>query len=127
MFGLIKSFFAGPPKLPPEEMARVKGIVDVRSPLLSSHAAPAQTLPQNFIASSPIAIFSKSYCPYCNRAKSVLSSQPGVHPDQLKVIELDHESDGPAIQQALAQREGKSSVTVPQVRVVLPSSGRSSL
>jgi len=64
---------------------------------------------------SPIAVFSKSYCPYCTRAKSLLSS---LQQDSFtKTIELDHEKDGPAIQSYLAKRAGVSRVTVPQIYI----------
>lgn len=62
-----------------------------------------------------IAVFSKSYCPYCTRAKNILSSYKAVKP-RLQVLELDTMgAEGHAIQEALAKKLGKSRVTVPQV------------
>ncbi|KAI3811450.1 hypothetical protein L1987_21174 [Smallanthus sonchifolius] len=61
------------------------------------------------IASHPIVIFSKSYCPYCKRAKGVfkeLNQKP-------YVIELDEREDGSKIQDALSEIVGRR--TVPQV------------
>ncbi|EPS66469.1 hypothetical protein M569_08309, partial [Genlisea aurea] len=61
------------------------------------------------IKSHPIVIFSKSYCPYCKRAKQVfreLKQEP-------YVIELDEKDDGAEIQQALSEIVGRR--TVPQV------------
>ncbi|ERN07415.1 hypothetical protein AMTR_s00019p00245840 [Amborella trichopoda] len=61
------------------------------------------------ISSNDIVIFSKSYCPYCKRAKSIfkqLNKTP-------HVIELDERDDGSDIQDALGQMFGKQ--TVPQV------------
>ncbi|KAI3924020.1 hypothetical protein MKW92_004243 [Papaver armeniacum] len=63
------------------------------------------------ISSHNIVIFSKSYCPYCKRAKAVfkeLNQTP-------HVIELDERDDGYDIQGALGEKLGRR--TVPQVFV----------
>ncbi|EXB37374.1 hypothetical protein L484_024302 [Morus notabilis] len=64
---------------------------------------------KNTISSHKIVIFSKSYCPYCRRAKAVF--------EELKetphVVELDHRDDGHNIQDALREIVGRR--TVPQV------------
>ncbi|GER32619.1 glutaredoxin family protein [Striga asiatica] len=61
------------------------------------------------ISSHTIVIFSKSYCPYCRRAKAVFK--------ELKqdpyVVELDERDDGGSIQDALSEIVGRR--TVPQV------------
>ncbi|CAD6568495.1 MAG: glutaredoxin [Cyphobasidiales sp. Tagirdzhanova-0007] len=62
-----------------------------------------------------IAIFSKTDCPYCSRAKGILSAYSGMKP-RLQVLELNTMgSEGQAIQDALAKKLGKGRVTVPQV------------
>jgi glutaredoxin 3 len=61
------------------------------------------------VAEHPLVIFSKSYCPYCKRAKSVFESM-SVKPF---VLELDEREDGDDIQQALGKFVGRR--TVPQV------------
>ncbi|KAL6220629.1 hypothetical protein ACLB2K_008385 [Fragaria x ananassa] len=66
---------------------------------------------QNFIYSNKIAIFSKSYCPYCMRAKRIFSE---LH-EQPYVVELDLRDDGAQIQSVLLDVVGRS--TVPQVFV----------
>ncbi|XP_051149774.1 glutaredoxin-C4 [Andrographis paniculata] len=61
------------------------------------------------VSSHTIAIFSKSYCPYCRRAKAVfkeLNQEPFV-------VELDERDDGRDIQDALIELVGRR--TVPQV------------
>ncbi|XP_076923659.1 glutaredoxin-C4-like [Bidens hawaiensis] len=61
------------------------------------------------VSSHPIVIFSKSYCPYCKRAKGVfkdLNTKP-------YVVELDEREDGSKIQDALSEIVGRR--TVPQV------------
>lgn len=67
---------------------------------------------------SPIAVFSKSYCPYCDKSKSLLKQlgQGGA----TKVMELDQVKDGAVIQAYLAERAGVSRVTVPQVSARVP-------
>ncbi|KAM7252223.1 hypothetical protein ACFE04_024106 [Oxalis oulophora] len=61
------------------------------------------------ISSHTIVIFSKSYCPYCRRAKSVFN-ELNVVPH---VVELDQREDGSDIQDALREIIGRR--TVPQV------------
>jgi glutaredoxin 3 len=68
---------------------------------------------QAHIDGSKVAIFSKTYCPYCSRAKALFA-------DTLKVpagvVELDAMgAEGAAMQQALQARTGVR--TVPQVFV----------
>ncbi|XP_013613308.1 PREDICTED: glutaredoxin-C4-like [Brassica oleracea var. oleracea] len=61
------------------------------------------------ISSHKIVIFSKSYCPYCRRAKSVFGELNQVP----HVVELDEREDGGSIQSALGETVGRR--TVPQV------------
>lgn len=58
-----------------------------------------------------IAVFSKSYCPYCKATKSLLSSLDA----KFYAIELDQESDGDEIQDALQKISGQR--TVPNVYI----------
>ncbi|TFY73042.1 hypothetical protein EWM64_g10970 [Hericium alpestre] len=60
------------------------------------------------IAQNKLVIFSKSYCPYCKRAKGLFASDfPDVNPT---VFELDQRDDGSAIQDYLAELTGQRSV-----------------
>ncbi|KAI0718866.1 glutaredoxin [Cerioporus squamosus] len=71
----------------------------------------ANVCSQNTISENKIAIFSKSYCPYCKRAKSLLTSK---FPDvQTKILELDEMDEGSAIQEYLAEKTGQR--TVPNI------------
>ncbi|CAI0387267.1 unnamed protein product [Linum tenue] len=75
----------------------------------ASAASTASTFVKETIKSHQIVIFSKSYCPYCRRAKAVfkeLNQTP-------YVVELNERDDGQDIQAALGQLVGKR--TVPQV------------
>ncbi|KAM3499915.1 hypothetical protein MY10362_006872 [Beauveria mimosiformis] len=58
-----------------------------------------------------LVVFSKSYCPYCKATKSLLSSLDA----NAKVVELDEEADGSAVQDALEQISGQR--TVPNVYI----------
>ncbi|KAF6147266.1 hypothetical protein GIB67_013087 [Kingdonia uniflora] len=77
--------------------------------------ATAASTPTQFVkkavSSHDIVIFSKSYCPYCQRAKAVFK--------ELKqtphIVELDQRDDGSQIQSALSEIVGRR--TVPQVFV----------
>ncbi len=61
------------------------------------------------VSSHNIVIFSKSYCPYCRRAKAVFKELNQVP----YVVELDERDDGSKIQDILNNIVGKR--TVPQV------------
>ncbi|KZO94088.1 glutaredoxin [Calocera viscosa TUFC12733] len=64
-------------------------------------------LVESAINDNKIVIFSKSYCPYCRRAKGVLASQGP------KIFELDEMEDGADIQAYLQQKTGQR--TVPNI------------
>ncbi|XP_076956374.1 glutaredoxin-C4-like [Bidens hawaiensis] len=77
--------------------------------ICNAEAASSVKFVKKTVSSHPIVIFSKSYCPYCKRAKGVfndLNTKP-------HVIELDEREDGSKIQDALSEIVGRR--TVPQV------------
>ncbi|RID73759.1 hypothetical protein BRARA_B00887 [Brassica rapa] len=75
----------------------------------SASSSPEAEFVKKTISSHKIVIFSKSYCPYCRRAKSVFSEL-----DQVPhVVELDEREDGWNVQSALGEIVGRR--TVPQV------------
>ncbi|KAJ5212674.1 uncharacterized protein N7498_004320 [Penicillium cinerascens] len=63
---------------------------------------------------SPVIIFSKSYCPYSKKAKSILLNRYSISPKPF-VVELDQHPIGRALQDLLAQNTGRH--TVPNVLV----------
>ncbi|CAN6677627.1 unnamed protein product [Malus baccata var. baccata] len=77
----------------------------------SPNSADSLTFIKKTISSNKIAIFSKSYCPYCRRAKAVFKELNQVP----YVVELDERIDGRDIQDALSELVGRR--TVPQVFV----------
>ena len=56
----------------------------------------------DLIKSAPVVVFSKSYCPYCTEAKSILNKGAV----QFEVRELDVISEGGDIQNALKDITG---------------------
>jgi len=66
----------------------------------------AKTKAQKIIDENPVAVFSKSYCPYCRATKSLLDDMGAKY----YTIELDQVDDGSAIQAALAEINGQTSV-----------------
>ncbi|KZT10805.1 thioredoxin-like protein [Laetiporus sulphureus 93-53] len=60
---------------------------------------------------NPVVVFSKTYCPYSQRAKSLLQNYE-LYPPPV-VVELNTRSDGPIIQKILARLTGRR--TVPNV------------
>ncbi|KAJ6829001.1 glutaredoxin-C8 isoform X1 [Iris pallida] len=77
------------------------------APLVS--AAGKKSFVRKTVSAHDIVIFSKSYCPYCRRAKGVFQELKKVP----YVVELDEREDGSDIQDALAKIVGRR--TVPQV------------
>ncbi|KAG2659873.1 glutaredoxin-like [Panicum virgatum] len=66
---------------------------------------------KEIVASTPVVVISKTYCPFCTRVKQLLA-QLGAN---YKAVELDVESDGSDLQSALAEWTGQR--TVPNVFV----------
>ncbi|KAJ4959024.1 hypothetical protein NE237_026135 [Protea cynaroides] len=64
---------------------------------------------KEIVSSNPAVVFSKTYCPYCTKAKQLLSDLGAT----FKAVELDVESDGSDIQSALREWTGQR--TVPNV------------
>ena len=64
---------------------------------------------KEIIASNPVVVFSKTFCPYCKSVKKLLSDIGATY----KAVELDQESDGGEIQAALLELSGQR--TVPNV------------
>ncbi|KAI1097375.1 putative glutaredoxin [Jackrogersella minutella] len=71
--------------------------------------ADAKTKAQGIIDENAVAVFSKSYCPYCSASKRLLDSLGAKY----KLVELDEVPDGSAIQAALQQISGQR--TVPNI------------
>jgi len=66
----------------------------------------AKTKAQSIIDENAVAVFSKSYCPYCKATKATLDNLGAKY----YAIELDQVDDGSAIQAALKEINGQSSV-----------------
>ena len=60
------------------------------------------------IKNDAVLVFSKSYCPYCTKAKRAL--QKFLAAAKIKVVELDERQDGAEIQDYLAELTGGRSV-----------------
>ena len=71
----------------------------------------AAEITKQAIDSNAIMVFSKTFCPYCSRAKNALSELNLKY----EVYELDVRSDGDAIQKALLDMTGQR--TVPNIFV----------
>ncbi|KAH8914207.1 thioredoxin-like protein [Atractiella rhizophila] len=83
----------------------------------------AQTFVDDLIGKHSIVVFSKTYCPYCHRAKALLTEY-GVpfHTVELNQLPADLNlgaggNDGFLIQKYLAQKQEKNHVTVPRIYV----------
>ncbi|CAM6103197.1 unnamed protein product [Calypogeia fissa] len=81
----------------------------VTMPGVSAKDSTPLSFAKKTIASNSIVIFSKSYCPYCKRAKYVFKELE----ETPFVVELDQREDGAQIQDALYELVKRR--TVPQV------------
>ncbi|PWA01018.1 hypothetical protein BB558_002904 [Smittium angustum] len=70
---------------------------------------PIRQLIKSLIDKNKVFVFSKSYCPYSDRAKNTLSSLN----IPFKSLELDTEQNGPEIQETLYQMTNQR--TVPNI------------
>ena len=80
-----------------------------RSPTIMSKA---RSLVDEKIAGKKVVMFSKSYCPYCKTAKSILSGYD-LTPEEYEVIELDlppYDANMDAMQNYLKEKTGARSV-----------------
>lgn len=69
----------------------------------------AQKFVDETIGSKPVVVFSKSYCPYCVKAKDLLK---GLVPDgKMLVVELENRPDCNPVQAYLKEITGASSVS----------------
>ena len=66
-------------------------------------------LVETAISSNKVVLFSKSYCPYCIKAKDILKSKGAV----FELFELDQINNGSEIQSYLAEKTGQR--TVPNI------------
>lgn len=74
-------------------------------------AASPKDFVKSMVDSNKIAVFSKSYCPFCVKAKKALADE-GL---EFSAVELDQRDDGAAIQAALLDITGQR--TVPNIFV----------
>merc|ERR1712062_742363 len=63
----------------------------------------------DLIKSKPVLVISKSYCPYCKKAKQVLAKFK-IDPEKFEIIEIDNRKDMDAIQAYMKKVTGGSSV-----------------
>ncbi|KAI3328791.1 glutaredoxin 3 [Ustulina deusta] len=71
----------------------------------------AKAKAQSIIEENAVAVFSKSYCPYCSASKRLLDDLGAKY----FTIELDQVDDGAAIRAALADISGQR--TVPNIYI----------
>lgn len=77
---------------------------------MTSLAATPEALVQEAIKANHVMVFSKTYCPYCTRAKEALTK---LSAKGMQVYELDERKDGEQLQAALLALTGQR--TVPNV------------
>ncbi|EMD42180.1 hypothetical protein CERSUDRAFT_90784 [Gelatoporia subvermispora B] len=116
LFNLFRSFTSSPPS--PVSILRhsfsssiTAAASSSRPSLYQQRIMAAKDLVDSAVSQNKIVVFSKSYCPYCKRAKALLSSKfPSV---PTAVYELDEREDGSDIQSYLLEKTGQR--TVPNI------------
>ncbi|KAI3438846.1 hypothetical protein D9Q98_001263 [Chlorella vulgaris] len=68
----------------------------------------AKALVDQTIRGNKVVVFSKTYCPYCTKAKRAL--QKYIDQSKMTVIELENRSDGDSVQDYLKELTGGRSV-----------------
>ena len=71
-------------------------------------AAAADRRLDETIAGAPVVLFSFTSCPFCRRAKELLSAKGAAY----RVLELDEAADGAALRAQLGRRTGRTSVPI---------------
>jgi glutaredoxin 3 len=69
--------------------------------------SPKETVDQ-LINNNKVVIFSKTYCPYCTKAKKIIGKY--LSGAKVVIVELDQRPDGGALQDYLGQLTGARSV-----------------
>ncbi|WFD32735.1 hypothetical protein MSPP1_003786 [Malassezia sp. CBS 17886] len=72
----------------------------------------AKKIADKLISDHFVAMFSKSFCPYCSRAKE-LFSHLNLSGDKIKILDLDKTPEGSDIQDYLLEKTGQR--TVPNI------------
>ncbi|KAG4305367.1 hypothetical protein PORY_000923 [Pneumocystis oryctolagi] len=72
-------------------------------------ADDVKALVESILSNNKVVVFSKSYCPHCDKTKSLLDSLNAKY----HVLELDQRGDGKNIQQYLLELTGQA--TVPNI------------
>ncbi|CAO1625377.1 unnamed protein product [Parajaminaea phylloscopi] len=73
---------------------------------------PGKQAAEKLISEYTVAVFSKSYCPYCKQAKEILQAQE-LSADKVGILELDQIEDGADIQAYLGDKTSQR--TVPNI------------
>ena len=74
--------------------------------IAASSMSTAKQFVQSTIAAHKVVVWSKTYCPYCTKAKSALASVGA----SFHLVELDHRNDGDELQNVLLEMTGARSV-----------------
>ncbi|THH02808.1 hypothetical protein EW145_g6704 [Phellinidium pouzarii] len=99
------------PATSPAMLSFIRNLLFSRQSTSSTSVTDVKAFVNNVIESNRIAVFSKSYCPYCRNAKSLLHDTYGGVP--ATVLELDQRDDGNDIQDYLLEKTGQR--TVPSI------------
>lgn len=73
-------------------------------------AEAAKKFVDETIQNNPVAVFSKTYCPYCVKAKNLLTESYSIPNSKIAIVELENRQDCNAIQGYLKELTGASSV-----------------
>ncbi|KAG9509118.1 hypothetical protein GZH46_02372, partial [Fragariocoptes setiger] len=92
------------------KISRILSWIFGDSTITEEMAEQAKQSVDSTLASKPVVIFSKTYCPYCVKAIDLFTKTYSLGEDKLTIIQLENRSDCAAIQEYLKQITGASSV-----------------
>merc|ERR1712170_62505 len=75
----------------------------------SASMGDVKAMIESKIGSKKVMMFSKSYCPFCTKAKQALK-QHNIKPEDYEVMEIEDRADCAELQAVLKQMTGASSV-----------------
>lgn len=84
----------------------------MNKPISIEILADAKKVVDTTIASKPVVVFSKSYCPFCVKVRKLFQEEIKVPGDKLEILEMENRPDCSALQAYLKELTGASSVSI---------------
>lgn len=83
----------------------------MNKPIPTEAMDEAKKVVESTLASKPVVVFSKSYCPFCVKVRKLFQDEIKVPADKLEILEMEDRPDCNALQSYLKELTGASSVS----------------